>query len=117
MAKGDRSKALGQFIQAQRRLAHLSLRELSKLAKVSNPYLSQIERGIYEPSAQVLKGIAEALHIPAEAMFARVGLLDEEGPEGSEPFTVEDAVRLDERLTPDQKETLLSVYRSFVTSR
>ena len=114
MARPSRSQALGEFIKAQRRLAQLSLRELSKLAKVSNPYLSQIERGIYEPSAHVLKGIAEALHIPAEALFARVGLLQDESPEGSEPFTVEEAVRLDDRLTQEQKGTLLSVYRSFV---
>ena len=116
MAKGSRSKALGEFIQAQRRLAHLSLREMSKLAKVSNPYLSQIERGIYEPSAQVLKGIAEALHLPAESLFAKVGLLDDASSESQGPCGVEEAVRLDDALTADQKETLLSVYRSLVAS-
>ena len=94
----------------------MSLRQLEKLTKVSNPYLSQIERGIYKPSAQVLKSIAEALHISAESLYVRVGLIDAADRSSSygAPPPVEDAVRADERLTDDQKEALIRVYRGFV---
>src|SRR5687767_3833507 len=104
-------KALGEFIRTQRRLANLSLRQMANLAKVSNPYLSQVERGIYKPSAEVLKSIADALHISAEAMFAKIGLIDERSPE-SRP-DVETAIRLDPVLSDEQKEALIGVYRSF----
>jgi transcriptional regulator with XRE-family HTH domain len=103
---------LGDFLREQRRLAQMSLRQLSELAKVSNPYLSQVERGLYKPSAQVLKSIADALHISAEQLYQRAGLLDEEA--GKDMPTVEEAIRLDEALTPEQKDTLLRVYHSFV---
>ena len=106
------AEPLGEFIRVQRELAQLSLRQLSELADVSNAYLSQVERGLYEPSAQVLKGIAEGLQISAEELYARAGLLDEEVRRTS----VEEAVRLDGRLTPDQKDALLGVYRGFVGS-
>lgn len=105
--------SLGEFIKAQRELANLSLRQLAEIAKVSNPYLSQIERGMYKPSADVLKNIASALRISAETMYAQAGLLDEAPPsEGT--AGVEDAVRLDTRLTIDQKDTLIRIYRGFV---
>lgn len=94
----------------QRELARLSLRQLAETAKVSNAYLSQVERGIYRPSAHVLKGIADALHLSVETLYARAGLLDEEPGPG-----VEEAIRLDEALTADQKETLIRVYRGFVS--
>src|SRR6202165_4961622 len=71
-------KGLGEFIRAQRQLADLSLRQLAELANVSNPYLSQVERGIYKPSAQVLKGIADALQVSAQSMYMGAGLLDED---------------------------------------
>jgi transcriptional regulator with XRE-family HTH domain len=106
------TEPLGEFIRLQRELAQLSLRQLSELADVSNAYLSQVERGLYEPSAQVLKGIAEGLQISAEELYARAGLLDEEVRRTS----VEEAVRLDGRLTPEQKDALLGVYRGFVGS-
>jgi transcriptional regulator with XRE-family HTH domain len=106
------TEPLGKFIRLQRELAHLSLRQLSELADVSNAYLSQVERGLYHPSAQVLKGIAEALEISAEELYARAGLLDEESRRPS----VEEAIRLDDRLTPEQKEALLGVYRGIVGS-
>lgn len=106
-------RGLGEFIKAQRELANLSLRQLSELTSVSNPYLSQVERGIYKPSADVLKNIAEALHVSAETMFAQAGLLDPEaGDKG--PSTVEDAIRLDPRLSSDDKDTLMKVYRGMV---
>ena len=104
------AEPLGEFIRLQREIAHLSLRQLGELADVSNAYLSQVERGLYQPSAQVLKGIADALQISAAELYARAGLLDEQGRAPS----VEEAVRLDERLTPEQKDALLGVYRGFV---
>jgi transcriptional regulator with XRE-family HTH domain len=107
----DPAGGLGGFIRMQRELARLSLRQLADGAKVSNAYLSQVERGVYRPSAQVLKGIADALHLSVETLYARAGLLDEE-PEGR--IGVEEAIRLDDRLSADQKETLIRVYHGFV---
>jgi transcriptional regulator with XRE-family HTH domain len=109
----DPWKGLGEFIKAQRELANLSLRQLSDMAKVSNPYLSQVERGMYKPSADVLKSIAEALHISAETMFAQAGLLDPTSRD-DRASTVEDAIKLDGSLTNDQKETLIRIYRGFI---
>jgi transcriptional regulator with XRE-family HTH domain len=105
----ERLRKLGDFIAAQRKLADMSIRQLAKMAEVSNPYISQIERGLYKPSADVLRAIATALGISSEALYRQAGLLDEDVPESS----VEEAIRLDGRLTTEQKETLLSVYRSF----
>jgi transcriptional regulator with XRE-family HTH domain len=111
--EGDEQwKVLGEFIRSQRRLADLSLRQLADLARVSNPYLSQVERGLYRPSAQVLKGIAGALNISAETLFAQAGLLTGEAePEG--PPAVVEAIRLDKRLTHAQKQALIQVYQGF----
>jgi transcriptional regulator with XRE-family HTH domain len=106
-------KSLGEFIRTQRELANLSLRQLADLAKVSNPYLSQVERGLYKPSADVLKQIANALHLSAESFYQQAGLLDENvAREASN--NVEAAIKLDPRLTPQQKETLIGVYRGFI---
>jgi transcriptional regulator with XRE-family HTH domain len=102
--------AIGDFIRSQRRLANLSLRKLAALANVSNAYLSQIERGLYKPSGKVLKHLAEALHVSAETLYARAGLLE---PDADVRPEVEDAIRLDPRLTDDQKDTLIRVYRGF----
>jgi transcriptional regulator with XRE-family HTH domain len=104
---------LGEFIRRQREVANISLRELSRLSRVSNAYLSQIERGVYEPSAKVLKGIADALHVSAERLYAEAGLLDQRQDEP--PATgVDEAIRRDPNLTAAQKDTLLSVYRTFL---
>jgi transcriptional regulator with XRE-family HTH domain len=103
---------LGEFLRLQRGIAHLSLRQLSEMADVSSAYLSQVERGLYQPSAQVLKNIADALQLSVEALYARAGLLDED----ERAPAVEEAIRLDDRLTTDQKETLIRVYRGFVGS-
>lgn len=109
-------KALGEFVRAQRELANLSLRQLAEMARISNPYLSQIERGIHRPSAQVIKGIADALQISAESLYAQAGLLD--SPERRRPRSeVEEAIRLDPRLSTEQKEALIVVYRSFLTGQ
>lgn len=109
------SRGVGDFIKSQRELANLSLRQLADIAKISNPYLSQVERGMYKPSADVLKNIAIALKISAETMYAQAGLLDESAvPDGTEPADVERAIRLDSRLTADQKDTLTRIYRGFI---
>jgi transcriptional regulator with XRE-family HTH domain len=104
---------LGDFIRAQRRLARLSLRQLAELADVSNAYLSQVERGLYQPSARVLKNVAEALEISAESMYAQAGLLDS-STRAPRPPSVEEAIALDERLSDDQKTALVGVYRGFL---
>jgi len=109
-----KTPSLGDFIRMQRTLADLSLRQLSDVAKVSNAYLSQVERGLYTPSAQVLKSIAEALHISTETLYSRAGLLDEDEGGGPRAPDVEAAIRLDERLTAEQKDALLRVYRGFI---
>jgi transcriptional regulator with XRE-family HTH domain len=111
----EQPNALGDFIRAQRQLANLSLRQMSALTEVSNPYLSQIERGLHEPSVRVLKAIAAALNISAENLLAQSGLL--EGDDDAEIDTAkltEAAIRADSRLTEAQKRALLSVYRSYV---
>ena len=110
-------EAFGLFLRSQRRLANLSLREMAERTKVSNAYLSQIERGLHTPSVRVLRSIAQALELSSEAMMAQAGLLDDAPPsdEGRpDPPSTEAAIRADARLTQDQKEALLSVYRSYV---
>jgi transcriptional regulator with XRE-family HTH domain len=100
---------LGDFIRDQRRNARLSLRKLSELAGISNPYLSQIERGLRKPSAEILQGIARGLRISAETLYVRAGILDEEG----EPPDLVATVLRDPSLTERQKQVLLEIYRSF----
>jgi transcriptional regulator with XRE-family HTH domain len=107
--------SLGEFIRSQRELMSLSLRQLAETAKVSNPYLSQIERGVYTPSAQVLKGIADALDISAETLFQQAGLLDTTFERPAR--RVEDAIRMDPRLTREGKQALIQVYRGLVGTR
>ena len=104
--------ALGDVIRTQRQLSKLSLRELAALTDVSNAYLSQIERGMHEPSVRVLRAIAEALDLPPDALLREAGLLDPEPDSNGAPST-EAAIRGDSRLTDAQKEALLSVYRSY----
>ena len=105
---------LGDFIRSQRELANLSMRQLAEIAKISNPYLSQVERGLYKPSADVLKQIASALHLSAETMYAQAGLLDSSEPDENH-HGVEHAIKLDPRLSVDQKEALIRIYRSFTS--
>ena len=104
---------LGEFIRNQREITRLSLRQLANLARISNPYLSQIERGLHEPSAAILKSIADALAIPPEKLYAAAGWLGEEKPENGET-DVETAIRTDSRLSARQKAALLEVYRGFL---
>lgn len=105
-------EALGEFIRTQRQLAKLSLRDVALRARVSNPYLSQVERGLHEPSVRVLAAIAAALDISTETLLARAGLLDDADP--PVPSTTTDVIRADDALTPEQKDALLAVYRSYV---
>jgi transcriptional regulator with XRE-family HTH domain len=112
-------EALGGFIRSQRKLANLSLRDLAERTRISNPYLSQVERGLHEPSVRVLKAIAQALNVSAETLLAEAGLLEDDDVDAeradSEPST-ESAIRADPHLTDDQKTALLAVYRSYVAA-
>ena len=108
-------KPVGDFIRTQRELMSLSMRQLAEMAKVSNPYLSQIERGVYTPSAQVLKGIADALNLSAETLYREAGLLDDSVERPS--LSVEDAIRVDGRLTQEAKQALIQVYRGLVATQ
>lgn len=108
-------EALGELIRSQRQQAELTLRELAARTNVSNPYLSQIERGLHEPSVRVLKAIAGALNLSAESLLQQAGILEATVAEPTPPPpTIEQAVRADPRLSNDQRAALLSVYRSFV---
>ena len=108
MAKLD-VRNLGDYIRDQRNSANVSLRQLAKLAGVSNPYLSQIERGLRKPSAEILQQIAKALRISAEALYVQAGILDERYGDSD----VQAAVLGDAMLTERQKQVLLEIYESF----
>ncbi|AEA25180.1 helix-turn-helix domain-containing protein [Pseudonocardia benzenivorans] len=126
----EQVNALGDFIRAQRQLANLSLREMASLTSVSNAYLSQVERGLHQPSLKVLRSIADALQLSTEQLLSQAGWSTAEpagpaaagpGPQPapgaaatSAPASTEDAIRADARLTEDQKAALLGVLRSFV---
>jgi len=111
-AKDDPRRMLGDFIRAQRQMANLSLRQLSALTEVSNPYLSQVERGLHEPSVRVLRSIANALNVSAETLLEQAGLFSD--TEKLDDDATEGAIRADRRLTESQRRALLSVYRSYV---
>ncbi len=102
---------LGEFIRQQREVANVSVRRLAELAGVSNPYLSQIERGLRRPSAEILQQLAKALKISAETLYVRAGLLSEDGDDAP---SVREAISRDPKLTPEQKQALINVYDSYV---
>jgi len=111
MAKGFmRASALGDYLREQRTEAKLSLRQLAEATGISNPYLSQIERGLRRPSADVLQSIGKALQISAETLYVQAGILS---PDDHEVRTVEAAILADSGLTERQKQSLIDVYRSF----
>ncbi len=103
---------LGEFIRNQRERANLSLRRLADKAGISNPYLSQIERGIRKPSAEILKNLSRALEISASSLYSKAGLIDEDLP----PATVFEAIEADDRLDVEQKNVLLDMYKALVRS-
>lgn len=112
-------ESLGRFIHSQRKLAKLSLRELAALSGFSNAYLSQLERGLHEPSIRAITSLARALGVPTETLLRHAGVLDAEEPappvggpdEGR--TSAEEAIRADPTLSPAQREALLAVYRGF----
>ncbi|MCB1248282.1 MAG: helix-turn-helix transcriptional regulator [Acidimicrobiales bacterium] len=105
----QRWNELGEFIREQRNRGELSLRKLSELSGISNPYLSQIERGLRRPSAEILQNIARALEISSETLYVRAGILDEPPADGD----LVGHIRRDVHLTEDQKRALISIYESF----
>src|SRR5690349_24007831 len=114
MAKGKVGKtveSLGDYLREQRVSARLTLRQLSEQAGVSNPYLSQIERGLRKPSAEVLQQLARALRVSAEQLYVRAGIVH---PDPGQPGSVELAILADSALTERQKHSLLDVYASFL---
>src|SRR6476659_8152795 len=117
-------EALGAFIREQRKRANLSLRQLAELTSLSNPYLSQVERGLHQPSVRVLKALSGALNVSAETLLAQAGLIDAmtagatgatdtQAPNG--PGT-EQVIAADPRLGDEQKAALIAVYRSMLAS-
>ena len=108
-------KAFGQYIHGQRKLAKLSLRELAARAEISNAYLSQLERGLHAPSVRVLKSLAEAFEVSAETILGQAGLLEDERDDERPPPETEATIKADPRLSAQQKEALLAVYRGFVS--
>jgi transcriptional regulator with XRE-family HTH domain len=118
-------EALGAFIREQRKRANLSLRQLAEMTSLSNPYLSQVERGLHQPSVRVLKAISDALNLSAETLLAQAGLIDAIAAADGTPHAreaaearaadipdTEDAIRADKRLSDEQKAALIAVYRS-----
>jgi transcriptional regulator with XRE-family HTH domain len=118
-------EVLGAFIRDQRKKANLSLRQLAELTSLSNPYLSQVERGLHQPSVRVLKAISDALNLSAESLMTQAGLIDAiagadkdgtgRADAASPPLPTEDAIRTDTRLSDDQKAALIAVYRSMLS--
>jgi transcriptional regulator with XRE-family HTH domain len=113
-------ESLGAFIRERRKQANLSLRQLAEMTRLSNPYLSQVERGLHQPSVRVLKAISDALNLSAGTLLAQAGLIDAMAGEKKEaagqadvPET-EQAIRADKRLSEDQKSALIAVYRSML---
>ncbi|MEO7371223.1 MAG: helix-turn-helix transcriptional regulator [Ilumatobacteraceae bacterium] len=105
---------VGDLIKSQREVARMSVRRLAELAGVSNPYLSQIERGLRKPSADILQQIAKALQISAESLYERAGFLS---PTDRPRVGVREAIAADRTLTPEQQQALLNVYESFVSAK
>ena len=111
-------EALGALLRAQRRAADLTLRDLSERTNVSNAYLSQLERGLHEPSLGVLTAIAAALGVPLDSLLTRAGMLERSEGDGAQPVAeTEAAILRDPELSEPQRTALLSVYRSFVPAR
>lgn len=113
--KNIQKKILGEFIKSQRKLAQMSLRDLAERTNISNPYLSQIERGLHEPSIRILKAIAKALNLSAGSLLSQLGLSEDSSldPFENHRSMVENAIFSDPLLTQYQKEVLIATYRHF----
>ena len=119
-------EALGAFIREQRKRANLSLRQLAEMTSLYNPYLSQVERGLHQPSVRALRAISDALNLSAETLLAQAGLIDaiattaspdaQSTDEAKDVPDTEDAIRADQRLSDEQKAALIAVYRSMLGS-
>ena len=112
----SRMRQLGEYIRLQRQMADLSLRRMSEMTDVSNAYLSQLERGLHQPSIRVLRSIADALDVSADTLLVQAGLLDPDarerpGEDGEPPVDTEAAIRRDPSLGPEDKEALIRIYR------
>jgi transcriptional regulator with XRE-family HTH domain len=110
-------QALGAFIRDKRKMANLSLRQLAERTKLSNPYLSQIERGLHQPSVRVIRLISDALNVSAETLLAQAGLLHKDTGDGAAhaaPPDIEAAIKAEQRLSEDQKTALIAVVRSML---
>ena len=106
---------VAEILRTQRKLARLSLRHLANITHVSDSYLSQVERGLYEPSPEVLKAIAHALNVPLAGLYERLGWLDDDDDDDAQPnASVEAAIEADERLTATHKRALRDMYRTLV---
>ncbi len=117
MADGEPYNHLGEFIKAQRQLAELSQRELARIADVSDAYVSQLERGLHQPTIKVLRSLATALDVRADTILRYAGWLEGttgEPGQADDGASVEQAIKADARLTSQQKQALLTVYRGFV---
>jgi transcriptional regulator with XRE-family HTH domain len=117
----DQMEAFGAFIRSQRKLANLTLRQLAELTSLSNPYLSELERGMHQPTVRVLKRLSDALNVSGEMLLAQAGLIDPDGrrtaqPDESDTDSVARAIRLDSQLDDSQKAALLAVYQSMTKS-
>lgn len=105
---------LGDYLREQRQSARLSLRQLSELAGISNPYLSQIERGLKRPSAEILQQLAKGLEVSAESLYVRAGILDERHGHDAQPPDTRAVIAADPALTDRQRTALIDIYDSFV---
>jgi transcriptional regulator with XRE-family HTH domain len=114
-------ETLGAFIRSRRKLANLTLRQLAEQTRLSNPYLSQIERGLHQPSVRVIRLISDALNVSAETLLAQAGLLRHdhsgEGTAQPRPSTVEEAIQAEGRLSAEQKSALVAVFRSMLPAQ
>ena len=108
---------LGGYIRTQRNLADLSLRQLAAMTNVSNAYLSQIERGLHQPSVKVLRSIADALNLSGEALLSRAGMATPEKEQAQDATATETAILADAKLTDEERQILLSIYRQFVNKK
>jgi transcriptional regulator with XRE-family HTH domain len=118
----EHMQAWGTYVRRQRELANLSLRQLAELAQISNPYLSQLERGMHAPSVRIIRSLAEALGVPPEEMFEHLGIVEDADPAAGatdaaeaadDARSLETAIARDRHLTDEQKQALLAVYRSY----